>query len=424
VKSKLLKLFSVYRNTEIFTYLSFGILSKIFPVIAGFILTHLMSPSDYGIVAVFISIIVLSASFINFGVNQMVVRERYFLTVDEFSNLLTSSRILSLVLLLILVSSITLIIYLSDSIIDWWLVICAILLSYFYAFIDVSEKVFVATKDAYGFGSLEIVKVAGMSIISIFFILVFSDYSLESRIAGIGVGILLATVYAIYRLKLHAVYVRPSVSTINRIFFYGVKVLPQVISVWVKMGADKILLVAIVSLEEIGAYSFTFTICSMVMVVGSALNNIYASFSMQMYKEKKIDMLRKKRKMYILLSLVVFSLAAISLILISKIYWPEGYKVSDLTIVLIFASLFFQMVYLLFAKYNIFKETVAVLGLINFLLTVVYVLFLFFPLITPTIEYVAICFMLYNFSLMIWVVVSATICEYVDFSKKSLKSDS
>lgn len=405
-----------FGKSDIFSYLSFGLIAKVIPFLASLVLVHLLLPAYYGVVSVFMSIMALSASFINFGVNQMVVRERQFLTEIEFSRLFSSSRLLSLVLLILVIPSI----YLLFSCIPGWViefkwVLIALLLSWCLASLELIAKVFVVNRDAFAFGILDVLKLGLVSLLSICFILFYPDHGLEARISGIAVGLIFSALFGVYLLKKHITFQPPKLFEIKRIFVYGIKVLPQVFSNWMKMGADKVLLVSLVSLAELGAYSFTFTVCTVVMVFGNAIHNTFIEYSMRMYKGGKIAELRKKRRKNILISCLLYSSYALFIIGVSKLWWPEGYKVSDLSIVMIVLALFFQIVYLHFAKIFLYKENVGELGGVNLLFSFVYVLFLVNPVMEPSIEYAVLCFAGNNFCLTLYVTCRSFFIEKNEF---------
>lgn len=407
---------SKLRESDIFSYLSFGLVAKVIPFFASLILVKLLIPEEYGVISAFMSIMALSASFINFGVNQMVVREKQFLTNIEFSTLLSSSRLLSLALLLLVIPFTSLLFsFIPDWEVEFKWVLIALILSWFSSFTDLIAKILVVNTDAFSFGVFDVFKQSIIPLLSISFILFYPGNALEARVSGIVLGLIISTWYGLLLINKYITFQQPQLSEVKRILSYGLKVLPQVFSNWVKMGADKVLLVSLVGLSELGAYSFTFSICTVIMVFGNAINNSYISSSIRLYKDRKIMELRINRRRSMIITCIVYSFAAIFLIAFSKVWWPSGYKISDLSMLLIFASFLFQLIYLLYMKYFLFKQNMGELGIVNLLLSGIYLIFLIFPIINPSIEYVVLCFTAYSFFLMLYVAARTIYLERIDF---------
>ncbi|GAB1258032.1 hypothetical protein NBRC116494_25340 [Aurantivibrio plasticivorans] len=397
---------------ELVSYLSYGLLAKLLPILGLFFFTSLLTPEEFGGVAIFTTITMLSASFLNFGVSQMIVREKQMLDKKDFSSLIWSGRAVSIVIALLLF----VVFYLVDKTNVVWpisfsLMTLSIVFSPVLSIIDVSMKTFVVSRDAKLFGRVEVFKTLATVGIPILLIIAFSENAFEMRIAGYCVGLLVAALVAFYLQRKYVDTLPIMMNHAKEVVVYGVKVFPQVAANWLKMGADKILLVPLLSLDALGAYSFTATLCSMVMILGNAVNNTYTPRSISYYKNGNLVQLRKYR--FALVSVLVFCyvLAALGIVLSSKIYWPKGYELSVLGIFMFMFANLAQGVYLLYAKYFLFQLKMPLLAAMNLGASLVYVCTLYLMSGSMSLLSAACVLALYNGLLLCTVVI------YVRFSE-------
>jgi hypothetical protein len=149
------------------------------------------------------------------------------------------------------------------------------------------------------------------------------------------------------------------------------------------------------------------------MVLVTALNNAYLGPCMLMYKQADIEGVVNLRKRYIVISTVLVIICTAAMMLLPHIYWPDGYKVSEIVIFFLMLSFWTQLIYLLYAKYYMFTLKMNELGYVNLIATIVYVLALL-RVESGEIEYVALCFFVYTSALAAYVAFRSIYSERKD----------
>jgi len=335
----------------------------------------------------------------------MIVREKIYLSFDEFSVLIVSALSLSFALMLFLLIIFFLLVSIEFNFkVDKNYFFMGLFFSFFLSAVDLSSKIFVTFKDSVRYGLNEISKVSigfflGLSLIF------FSEYDeLFSRIAGYSIGLVFSLFVSLFILKKHIGFFRPSFKKIINVFSHGCRVFPQMISNWVKLGADKILLSAMMPLTDLGVYSFSFAICSVAMLLGVALNNAFTPVSMSFYRSGDLYGLKKLRKKYTLIMFFFSTIFFLLVIFLKQYYWPINYDVDYLAIALFVLCFFSQTIYLFYAKYFLFKIKITLLSCGNLVVSLVYVSMLFHMADSMSVILSAALLALYSLCLMLWVV--------------------
>lgn len=150
---------------------------------------------------------------------------------------------------------------------------------------------------------------------------------------------------------------------------WGIPLIPHALSFWLRQGADRYIINAYYSAEEVGLYSFMLNISSVIAMVGQAFNAtnsvyIYKTLSDD-YVEDKFQKLMKHSRMLasvFFAGTLVYGLVCFLLIpLVFKQYTSSlGYLIPLLV------SSFFQCIYLLFTNYLFYQSKTKELMYITF----------------------------------------------------------
>ncbi|MDC0906600.1 oligosaccharide flippase family protein [Gammaproteobacteria bacterium] len=405
--------FRRFSKSPVTKYSAINIVAKVFPVLVIILLAELLEPSQYGLIALLLVCSTVLSSLINYGFPLMVSRESHMCNKQEFGELMSSSWTVSLMIFFLVLIGVILF-YQPAS---WlglkqeWLVI-AVVLGLMLGRIDVFSKYLVAQQQVRAYSILEFFKTVTPALTSIFLVYAFLDHAVMARISGLLVGASVSISVAYYIIRKRVVYQHPSKEAVNRILVYGTQVLPQAISNWIKLGADKVIIGNLLGLEVLGAYFFTFSICSLFMVFVTGLNNAYLGPCMSMYKQADLEGIANLRKRYIVMSTVLLVICTAAVQLLPLIYWPDGYKVSPIVISFLMLSFWSQVIYLLYAKYFMFSLKMSELSYVNLSTTIIYVFGLL--LVEPgelELEYVALYFLAYNFFIATYAVLRVTYAE-------------
>lgn len=400
-------------NSPVGKYSAVNGFTKLLPFLVSIILASIMSPSQYGKVALVIVVSSVVGTLINYGFQVLVARESHVSSRERFSELMSSSWVVSAIMLTIVMT----VVLLFGQSLSWIglgqeLLVGSVVLGFLLGRIDVFSKYLVAQQRVRDFSVLELCKGIATALTSIILVYAFLDHTVLARIAGLLVGATIAFFLACYFVKKQVIIFRSRIKYIRWIFDYGTKVLPQVISNWIKLGADKIIIGSLIGLEALGAYSFTFTVCSLYMIFGKALNNAYIGPCISMYKSGDLEGVASVRIRYIINATALVLICYIGVTLLSLVYWPDGYQTSEMVMGLLMLSFLAQVVYLLYMKYFLFSLKMTELGCLNILAALIYVALLVLWE-AKTLEYVALCFCVYNLSLAFYVVLRVTHLEKI-----------
>jgi len=385
--------------------------AKFLPFIVSIVLASLMSPSEYGQIALVIVVSSVVGTLINYGYQVLIARESHVNNPREFSELMSSSWVVSAIMFALVIS----VVFLLDQSLSWIgleyeLLVCSVVLGFLLGRTDVFSKYLIAQQKIRDFSVLELCKGIVTALSSIILVYAFLEYAVLARITGLLVGAAIALLLAYYFVRKRVICLPPRIKYIRWIFIYGTKVLPQAAANWIKLGADKIVIGSLVGLDVLGAYSFTFTVCSLYMIFGKALNNAFIGPCISMYKRGDVKGVGNIRIRYIINATALVLICFVGVVLLPFVYWPDGYKASEMVVGLLMLSFLTQVVYLLYMKYFLFSLKMAELGALNVLAALAYVALLILGE-AKTLEYVALCFCVYNLSLAFYVVLRVSYLE-------------
>jgi len=397
---------------QVFKYIFSSSLARIISFFSVLVFSSLLSSNDFGASVVFLSCLSVSATFINFGVSQMIVREKSFLSNAEYSSLISASFSLSFLLLIFMLAVFFVLGFFDFSFpISKQYFLYAIIFSFFLAVIDFSSKIFVTFKDSLFYGYNEIAKcsIGVLAALSLMFFL--NDKDFFYRILGHIIGLFISLAISLVLLKKYISYVKPGIKIFSHVFFHGCKIFPQIISNWVKLGADKLILASVLSLSEVGTYSFSFAICSVVLILGVSLNNAFTPVSMDFYRSGQLTKLKVKRRKYVLVSFSFSIFFLLLLLFLKQYFWPEKYNIDSISLFFLISSFFFQTVYLFYAKYFLFKLKIMRLASVNLLVSIAYISIIFYFPDVMSVFVATALLAIYSFFITFWVFCYAVVGE-------------
>ena len=388
-------------------------ITKILPLIVSVLLASVMAPAQYGQVALMVVVAAVLSSLTNYGFGVLVARESHVRSQLRFDSLVASSWIVSVLVLFLA----TFFIVLFFESLEWLslslpLLLWSVFLGFVFGRFDILAKYLVAQQKVKEYSKIELFKSITTATLSLCLVYGLIDYATEARVLGLFLGAMCGLALALYEVRVYIFRVRPTFADFVWIVGFGTRALPQAVGNWIKLGADKVFVGAILGLELLGAYAFTFTVCSMFMVFGRAINNAYVGPCMEGYKSKNNEGIVGLRRRYLALSTLLCFFSTLIVLLLPFVFWPGGYEVSRETVVLLMLSFWAQVIYLLYMKCFLFMLKMAELGWVNIVASLVYVSFLASAGFN-TLEYVALCFCLYNVVLAVFVV-----CRTISFERR------
>jgi O-antigen/teichoic acid export membrane protein len=343
-------------------YMSATFFTKALGFISVPVFTRLLTPDEYGILAIFASII--SISTILFGLNFHGSVARYYHEEDKNFGEFISSNILFLFLfnifLLFIINQFKIEISVLIGI-EVNVFVIAVIVSIF----NIPVKMFLSylqtSKQSKKYSVLSICKSVFMLIISIVWVYMLTDKRYLGKMYGqLVVSGLLFIIAIFYFIKLGKPKFK--IKHIKYSLIYGIPLIPHALSGFILSYFDRIAINQITGSLDTGLYSFAYNVGMIMNVVVMAMNKAWVPIFYDNLKEnnfKKINDLATNYSRYIFM-------AAISLILFSReivmILADERYYSALNLVPIIILSFVFVFLYTLFANYSFYRKKTALIS--------------------------------------------------------------
>ncbi|PTV93031.1 O-antigen/teichoic acid export membrane protein [Halanaerobium saccharolyticum] len=337
-------------------YMSAEFFTKAMAFISVPIFTRLLTPDEYGILAIFTSIISIATIF--FGLNFSGSVARYYHEEEKQFGAFISSNILFLLLFNILLLYIINLfkVKISNLIeIEVNIFMLAVIVSVF----NIPLKMFLSylqtSKQSKRYSILSVSKSVSMLVISIIWVYMLTDKRYLGRMYGqlvvYGILFIVAIFYFIKlsKFKFEFKYVKYSL-------ILGIPLIPHALSGFILSYFDRIAINQITGSSDTGLYSFAYNIGMIMNVVVMAMNKAWVPIFFDNLKENNFNKINDLAFNY---SKYIF-MAAISLILFSKeivmVLADERYYSALDLVPIIILSYVFVFFYTLFANYSFYRK--------------------------------------------------------------------
>jgi O-antigen/teichoic acid export membrane protein len=343
-------------------YMTATFFTKALAFISVPVFTRLLTPDEYGILALFASIISVSNIFLSFNFSGAVAR--YYHEKDKKFGQFISSNILFLFLFNIF--SFSLINLFKNEIsslinIDVDVFIIAIIVAIFNIPINMFLSYLQTSKQSDKYSFLSVSKSVIMLVISIIWVYLLSEQryfgKIYANLVVSGVIFIIAIIYFIKlgKPKFKFKYVKYSL-------VFGVPLIPHALSNFILSYFDRIAINQLTGSFDTGLYSFAYNVGMIMNVVVMAMNKAWVPMFYDNLKENNYN---KINSMAINYSKYIF-FAAISLILFSKeivmiLADKSYYAALDLVPIIILSSVFIFF-YTLFANYSFYRKKTALIS--------------------------------------------------------------
>lgn len=337
-------------------YMTATFFTKALAFISVPIFTRLLTPDEYGILAIFTSII--SIATILMGLNFHGSVARYYHEKEKNFGQFISSNILFLFLFNIF--SFSLINLFKKEIstlinIDVDIFMIAVIVAIFNIPIKMFLSYLQTSKQSGKYSVLSVSKSVLILVISIVWVYLLSEQryfgKIYANLVVSGVIFIIAIIYFIKlgKPKFKSKYVKYSL-------LFGVPLIPHALSHFILSYFDRIAINQLIGSIDTGLYSFAYNVGLIMNVVVMAMNKAWVPM---FYDNLKEDNYEKINSMAISYSKYIF-FAAISLILFSKeiviiLADKSYYAALDLVPIIILSSVF-VFFYTLFANYSFYRK--------------------------------------------------------------------
>ncbi|MCZ2459941.1 MAG: oligosaccharide flippase family protein [Chitinophagales bacterium] len=360
---KLFKQFSVY---TIVGFLNAGISFFILPI-----LTHYLTPADYGIISLVNTYVTILVPFVGLSTASLISVEYYNKNIDrnEFKVLFSSVRLIPLLTIIPLI----LIFILGSRVLPglmelpaegYWLLLPLTLFTLyqdnFSSFLVISKRVLLFSVTTLGKIAVEI----PLTVI----LIVYAGMQWEGRIYAWLAAIVLLTLISVFcYLKWNLLSVRFNKGYISQALVFGTPLILHQVGKFVIDQSDKLFLAKMISVDEMGIYSVGYRVGMLILILVNAFTNFYSPFLYQRLheggeKEKK-EIVRVSYIFLIALFAALLLLTALSPLLFEYLI-DKRYEGAIKYIFWIGLGYFFWAIYTVFAGFIFFLKKSKILGYI------------------------------------------------------------
>ena len=323
---KKIKSSKLLKNTFIYTL--FRLFNKAIPFLLLPILTHYLTPDDYGMIATYNSFLGLVSVFVGLSL-EGAINVSYFQLKQKELQIYISS------VFIILISS-TLFVFLAIVFFQpyltekfqlsvFWLniVVFAALMQ---NITGINLTLWIAQQKAKPFALYEMFQVLLNVSLSLIFVILL-HYGWEGRVSGMVVATVSFGVLSMFFIfkRGYATYTFSKKYILDALKF-GIPLIPHRFALWLQAGIDILFITAIVGVSEAGLYSVGLTFGMIVVIFGRAFNN---AFSPYLYEKLSNPSFDTKRDLVKLTYLYFIGIIIFAMFLSTLFIWLLPYIIGE-----------------------------------------------------------------------------------------------
>lgn len=403
------------RNGFIFVF--FSILNNGFNFLLLFVLAKYLLPKEYGFLSLynnFVSIITIFSTLGTLGYISVAYYKRTNIEFKYYVTAIINILIVVQITLLILSYFLNLTNFLNLGL-DYEYQFWGIAYCFFQFFVMLILEIWRLEEKPYYYGMLTTLIV--VLNFSITFILLNLSVGWLSRVYSQVVIAILISIWALIILYRKGVYCFsiPLKKYFKRMLFFGLPIIPHLMSIWVRQGLDSYIINYYYGAKEVGLYFFALNFSNLIYILGSAFNSSNSVETYKMLSGGYSDGARKLFRKQNLFISGLFVVVTVVVILISLIIIPfifPQYAESMMYILPLCISGFFQIIYLMFVNVLFFYSRTRSLMLITIFLSIVHCL-LSLVITKYSLLYLSVLSLFINFLIAI----SVMYCSYKELHK-------
>lgn len=337
-------------------YLTASIMTKGLSIISIPIMTRLLTPSDYGILAVFSVLVSILGIIFGFGI-QGAVSRYYYEKVNDFGSFFSTNTlfvwIAGIMLSIVALLNATFISNLMN--ISSFLVILAICIALLSAPYSLISAYFQATKQSMLLSRISIVRTSLVLFFTIFVTLRLK----EDLYLG---SVYVQTIFSFF-FFLFSIYMVRKIGDLNfhikhlkYSLVFGLPIVLHLLSTFMMNSFDQIMINKMLGSHEAGLYTFAYKVAMLFQMVSMGLNQAWVPIFYEKMRDKKYEEIKITVEK---LSYIVFGIALLIVLfapLLIIILAPKSYAVALPLVPIIVGGFMFQFLYTTYAKYAFYTK--------------------------------------------------------------------
>lgn len=336
----------------IFSFFNRGISFILLTILARYI-----SPSDYGELSLFNTLVTLLGFIVGLSTAGYLGVSYFKESKEKFKEDFTAICLITfiatfIILLFFIISSHWLTGLLKISV---KFIFLGLLISFAHVFVGLNLDYYRVQEKLSWYGILSC-SFALLNFILALYLVVGKDLNWHGQVYALSAcNALYALIAMLFFLKNDLIRLSRIWSTYKRIIIWGLPIIPHLASGWVKDGLDRYIIEGTHTMADVGLFSFAMTLAGIIIMIGSAFNqtnsvNLYQILSSDDTNERKLKQLYRREKYFSLLYLVLVIAIMIGGATFIPIIMPKYISCVPYFLILSVYG-FFQCVYFLYCNY-------------------------------------------------------------------------
>lgn len=354
-----------------FVYILSNIIKSAIPFFLLPVLTRLLSPSDYGIIAIFQVILSIFIVFVGINLHGAISVNFFKLTKTEMKSyiggiltILVFSFLLNFVIFTFMSSSLESVLKIPHN-----LTLFALIGALFQSFINIVLTLYRMEERPFSYGIFSIANVLFNIFISLFLIIVY-HMKWEGRVLGIFISSVVFGFFALFLLKTKD-YLSFKIKKkyIKDALFFGIPLIPHALGGWIITSTDRLFINSMIGTTATGLYVVGYQVGNIIELLAYSFNQAWGPFLFKKLEENNYETKIKIVKFNYLYFVGIISLAILLSLfapLIIKIFVSKSFQESYKYVFWIALGYAFNGMYYMVAGYIFFIKKTHILAWVTF----------------------------------------------------------
>lgn len=341
------------------------------------VIANYLTPDAYGELSLFTTLLTLIGYVICLSSEGYAAVSYFKESESQYQSIISSVFFLSCVIFLLLCGVVYISSIFTDKLFDLTIseVYSALLISFFSIFVHVGLDYFRVKEKIFTYGKF-CCSYALLNFILTLLLIANFHTGWYGRIYALTVSSMIYALFALFvfikehRFSFHSI----SSSSLKKIIFWGLPLIPHLASTWIKQGGDRYIIKANYDISEVGIFSFALNLVNILCMLGVAFNS---SNSVDIYKllSNPTDATFARLHGYTKKMLLLYAVISITLIIVCMLLIPlllPRYTESLTFFVLLVPYGYLQCIYFLYCNYLFFYGENKRLMKITFITSIVH----------------------------------------------------
>ncbi|MCO7546705.1 lipopolysaccharide biosynthesis protein [Stutzerimonas nitrititolerans] len=352
-------------------FLLANVLNASIPFLLLPILTRVLSPEDYGVIAMFTVFLSFVGAFVGLSVHGAVSVNYFKMTEERFSEFISSSLILLIVSAVGGLAVVGMLGRFLEELIGLpykWMLI-AILVSFFQFILNIQLTVWVVKGEAVRYGVAQVSQTFLNAFGSLFLIFIVGMLW-EGRLIGQSITVIFFGIISLLLLYKGGLLRRPSrlqVDVADALKF-GVPLIPHAIGAFAIHSTDRVVIANILDVAMVGIYMVAMQLGQAISLLCDSFNKVYSPWLMESLGGQQVDKIKLVNNSYMAMCvfiLVGLTWAAVATFLLPYIAGDKFEGARDLILIMCVAFSFTGLYYVV-ANFIFYSKDTRYLALVTF----------------------------------------------------------